>query len=233
MDNRSFFRGQIYYVDLKDFFGSVQTGCRPAVIVSNNVGNKYSATVMVAPITSREKRNLPTHVDIESGRIFGTILCEQIQTVDKSNIKTYCGALTPYQTKQLSAALMSAFNLDGVTGSSIAPESVKVVDDQIERCWALEEQFAQEIERLERLTGYCAEKGFEVHSPESSGVSDSKPFVPPVEKKRCYNKRSPQEIKDFISEWECKDNNRKEVAAAYGFSNTTTAGTFYKRHKGE
>jgi len=87
-------RGNIFYCDLpsSDDRGSLQGGTRPVLIVQNNIGNKYSPTTIVVPLTSKAKQsNLPTHVtlnpyDVIEPRdnfIESTILCEQIITVDK------------------------------------------------------------------------------------------------------------------------------------------------------
>ena len=60
-------RGDIYYADLSPAVGSEQGGTRPVLIVQNNVGNKHSPTVIVAVLTSKSKRKLPTHITIHSG----------------------------------------------------------------------------------------------------------------------------------------------------------------------
>lgn len=62
------YRGEVYYADLSPVVGSEQGGMRPVVVVQNNVGNKYSPTVIVAAISSRVyKSKLPTHVEIDAG----------------------------------------------------------------------------------------------------------------------------------------------------------------------
>ena len=61
-------RGDIYYADLGKVVGSEQSGIRPVVVVQNNIGNKYSNTVIVLPITSRFKKKLPTHVSISKNK---------------------------------------------------------------------------------------------------------------------------------------------------------------------
>ena len=83
-------RGEIYYADLSPVIGSEQGGYRPVLILQNNKGNKYSTTVIVAPISSRMTKNdLPTHVIIEP--IFlekkSVILLEQLRTIDKKRLK--------------------------------------------------------------------------------------------------------------------------------------------------
>lgn len=91
-------RGDIFYADLSPVIGSEQGGVRPVLIVQNNVGNKYSPTIIAGAITSRlTKAKLPTHIEISSGR-FGlqkdsVILLEQLRTLDKRRLKAKIGSL--------------------------------------------------------------------------------------------------------------------------------------------
>ncbi|MDI3534786.1 MAG: mRNA interferase MazF [Thermosediminibacterales bacterium] len=85
-------RGEVYYADLSPVVGSEQGGIRPVLIIQNDVGNKYSPTVIVAAITSQiDKAKLPTHVEI-SANDYGlekdsVILMEQIRTIDKKRLR--------------------------------------------------------------------------------------------------------------------------------------------------
>ena len=91
-------RGDIFYADLSPVIGSEQGGVRPVLIVQNDVGNKYSPTIIAGAITSRlTKAKLPTHIEISSGR-FGlqkdsVILLEQLRTLDKRRLKAKIGSL--------------------------------------------------------------------------------------------------------------------------------------------
>ena len=61
-------RGEIYYADLSPVVGSEQGGYRPVILLQNNKGNRYSTTVIIAPISPRLTKNpLPTHVMLETG----------------------------------------------------------------------------------------------------------------------------------------------------------------------
>lgn len=91
-------RGDIYYADLNPVIGSEQGGTRPVLIISNNIGNKHSPTVIVAAITSRvhTKSRLPTHKSINefSGLSQNSvILLEQIRTIDKQRLQMFIGTL--------------------------------------------------------------------------------------------------------------------------------------------
>ena len=84
-------KGDIYYASLDPIVGSEQNGTRPVVIIQNDIGNKYSPTVLVAPLTSKvkSKHHLPTHVLVKFERIKynSIVLLEQIRVLDKSRIK--------------------------------------------------------------------------------------------------------------------------------------------------
>ncbi len=91
-------RGDIFYADLSPVIGSEQGGVRPVLVVQNDVGNRYSPTVIVAAVTSQiNKAKLPTHIEI-SGVEYGlskdsVILLEQIRTIDKKRLKEKIGRL--------------------------------------------------------------------------------------------------------------------------------------------
>ncbi len=85
-------RGDVFYADLNPVIGSEQGGVRPVVIIQNDIGNKYSPTVIVAAITSKiDKAKLPTHVELNSKEcnldIDSVILLEQIRTLDKRRLQ--------------------------------------------------------------------------------------------------------------------------------------------------
>lgn len=102
-------RGEIYFADLDPVFGSEQGGTRPVLIIQNNVGNRYSPTVIVAAVTSRWKKNvLPTHID--AGWTSGLnkrsyILLEQIRTLDKRRLRNKVGKLPDKVMEKIDEAL--------------------------------------------------------------------------------------------------------------------------------
>ena len=96
--NHTYLRGDMYYADLGRGIGSEQEGYRPVVIIQNNVGNKHSPTVIIAPITSRvhTKAKIPTHTlikDFDGLDKNSIILFEQIRTIDKQRLREYLGTL--------------------------------------------------------------------------------------------------------------------------------------------
>ena len=104
-------RGEIYYADLSPVVGSEQGGVRPVLIVQNDVGNRYSPTIIAAAITSRlNKTKLPTHVDIPQSE-FGlpkdsVILLEQLRTLDKTRLKDKIGDLSDGAMRKVNEGLM-------------------------------------------------------------------------------------------------------------------------------
>ena len=89
-------RGDMYYADLSPVVGSEQGGIRPVIIIQNDLGNKYSPTVIAAAITSKlEKTKLPTHIEIDSDNLGlktdSVVLAEQVRTIDKSRLKEKIG----------------------------------------------------------------------------------------------------------------------------------------------
>lgn len=110
-------RGDIYYADLSPVVGSEQGGLRPVLIVQNDVGNKYSPTVIAAAITSKlGKSKMPTHIDVYADR-FGlakdsVILLEQIRTIDKKRLKEKMGHLDGQVMNRVNDALSVSFGLE-------------------------------------------------------------------------------------------------------------------------
>ncbi len=103
-------RGDIFYADLSPVVGSEQGGIRPVLIVQNDVGNKFSPTVIAAAITSRRfKANLPTHIRVgvtQSGLVRDSIiLLEQVRTLDKQRLKERMGALDAADMARVDRAL--------------------------------------------------------------------------------------------------------------------------------
>ena len=109
-------RGDIYYADLSPVVGSEQGGLRPVLIVQNDVGNKYSPTVIVSAITSKmSKAKLPTHIDVFASQVGlakdSVILLEQIRTIDKVRLKEKMGHLDEGTMQEVNSALFVSFGL--------------------------------------------------------------------------------------------------------------------------
>ena len=114
-------RGEIYYADLSPVVGSEQGGVRPVLIVQNDVGNKFSPTVIAAAITSqKDKANLPTHIAVNaqgSGLIKDSIiLLEQVRTLDKHRLREKMGRLDAESMGRVDQALSISFGLRPTSG---------------------------------------------------------------------------------------------------------------------
>ena len=109
-------RGEISYADLSPVVGSEQGGVRPVLIIQNDVGNRYSPTVIAAAITSqKEKAKLPTHISLAAADCGlsrdSIILLEQIRTIDKQRLKECVGEIPVATMKQVDYALEISFGL--------------------------------------------------------------------------------------------------------------------------
>ena len=109
-------RGDIFYADLSPVVGSEQGGLRPVLIIQNDVGNRYSPTVIAAAITSRMgKTRLPTHIDIYADKAGlskdSVVLLEQIRTLDKRRLKEKMGHLDEGMMNAVNAAIAVSFGL--------------------------------------------------------------------------------------------------------------------------
>lgn len=112
-------RGDIFYADLSPVVGSEQGGIRPVLIVQNDIGNKYSPTIIAAAITSQiNKAKLPTHIEI-SAKEYGlvkdsVILLEQIRTIDKKRLREKIGHLDDELMEKVNEALNISFGLTDI-----------------------------------------------------------------------------------------------------------------------
>lgn len=109
-------RGDIYYADLSPVIGSEQGGVRPVLIVQNDIGNRYSPTVIIAAITSQiNKAKLPTHIEIVAAE-YGlpkdsVVLLEQIRTIDKRRLDEKVGHLNEEMMEKVNDALLISLGL--------------------------------------------------------------------------------------------------------------------------
>ena len=109
-------RGELYYADLSPVVGSEQGGVRPVLIVQNDVGNKYSPTVIVAAITSQlSKAKLPTHIELQREKFNlekdSVVLLEQIRTLDKRRLKEKVSAIDKLTMGQIDVAMMISLGI--------------------------------------------------------------------------------------------------------------------------
>ena len=108
-------RGDIFYADLDPIIGSEQGGIRPVLVVQNNVGNRYSPTVVVLPVSSAKKNYLPTHIHVCGSKMLpkdSVVLAEQIRTIDRNRLKSYVGSVGFEIMKKVDKAVKISIGVD-------------------------------------------------------------------------------------------------------------------------
>ena len=118
---REVHRGEVFYADLSPVVGSEQGGVRPVLIVQNDVGNRYSPTVIAAAITSKQdKTRLPTHIGLRAGSgglaRDSVVLLEQIRTLDTRRLRERAGCLNDEELARVDRALGVSIGLFGAQG---------------------------------------------------------------------------------------------------------------------
>ena len=177
--NFNFKRGDIFYADFGEGIGSEQGGIRPVVIVQNNVGNKFSPTLIVSPLTSKmTKAKLPTHVMIrvsESGLPKDSVaLTEQVRVLDKSRIKSYVNSLPEDILDELDEALEVSVGLtkrSELKAKQLTSE-IKIIDILIEKCMKLfggninsiKEELKEREIKVNELETYCKTKRLNINN---------------------------------------------------------------------
>lgn len=111
-------RGEIYFADLSPVVGSEQGGVRPVLVIQNDVGNKYSPTVIVSAITSQlSKAKLPTHIELSSAEYHlpknSVVLLEQIRTLDKRRLKEKITTIDDGKMKEVNRAILISLGFGG------------------------------------------------------------------------------------------------------------------------
>ncbi len=121
MTNEEIKRGDIYYVYPDNFTGSEQGGGRPAIVVSNDVGNHYAPIVSVVFLTAQRKKNLPTHAAIRSSARDSIALCEQVSTVAKERLGAYIASCSNDEMQEVDRAVAIALGLRSTDGNADRP----------------------------------------------------------------------------------------------------------------
>ncbi|MCR4397892.1 MAG: type II toxin-antitoxin system PemK/MazF family toxin [Firmicutes bacterium] len=112
-------RGDVFYADLSPVIGSEQGGVRPVIVIQNDIGNKYSPTVIVAAITSQiDKAKLPTHVELSAKQSGlerdSVILAEQLRTIDRRRLRERVAHLEDETMERVNEALAVSLGLKEV-----------------------------------------------------------------------------------------------------------------------
>ncbi|MCO7127797.1 type II toxin-antitoxin system PemK/MazF family toxin [Sporolactobacillus shoreicorticis] len=109
-------KGDIFIADLDPYIGSEQGGKRPVLIVQNNIGNKFGPTVIIAPITEQDKRNLPVHLYLKKGKYDlkedSIALFEQIRTIDKQRLESKIDHLDDEDLNDVDEKVLKSFGIE-------------------------------------------------------------------------------------------------------------------------
>ncbi len=119
---RKLMRGDVLFADLDPIKGSEQGGCRPVLVLQNEVGNQYSTTTIIAAITSRKKIDLPTHVPLAGTPFLETdsmVLLEQLRTLDKLRFHKYLGRVDKVLMLKITDALAISLGMVGNTNTPL------------------------------------------------------------------------------------------------------------------
>lgn len=111
LDEAPIQRGDIYYADLCYAFGSEQSGFRPVVVIQNDYGNRYSPTTIIAPITTKKKGHMPTHVLHEYHGTTEVVLLEQVRAISCTRLVSRCGQMSKADMSKIDEALKISLGL--------------------------------------------------------------------------------------------------------------------------
>lgn len=229
-DVTKYSKGSVYWASMaymqKDEENQQYAKKRPVVIVSSAAGSATSDVVTVCPLTTKLK-DLSVNVDIDfsiDGRV-SQVCCGRITTIKKSCLFSYAGEMSVADLEKVHKGILIALGL-------ATPATIKTRQEVMEQ-----RDISLKLEKLiPEAKAMVASLNKLITKAEPAPTSLAPNFSKVKERqsikvtKRKYNKRTPEEIADFIREWNDKDNNRAEVAACFGFSSKGVAATFYKRH---
>lgn len=136
-------RGDIFYVSGGYSTGSEQRPGRPAVVVSNDQNNEHSTTLEMVYLTTKPKRNLPTHVLLKSLSQDSTAICEQITTVSVERIGEYCGHVSTEEMHNLEDAMLTSLGIVRKDGDAQLAEAET-------RCAVLQQMYDALLSRVVR-----------------------------------------------------------------------------------
>lgn len=142
-------RGDIYYIDKRYTVGAEIAKSRPAVIVSNNALNATSGVVEVVYITTQPKRDMPTHVTINSSGVRSTALCEQIGHASVDLVGDYCGTCTPEEMRAIDAALLISLGIESERGPARGRQLTHADErliEELERVKAERDRYAKMLD---------------------------------------------------------------------------------------
>ena len=144
---REVHRGEVYFYSFSNMEGSEIAGGRPCVIVSNKKNNENAPTVTIVPLTTQDKPPLPTHTYVDIGSVHGLALAEQVTTISKRRLSSYCGEIDEKTRKKIDASLAIQLELSQKCSAEIANNAQEIRSPAA----TVQESVAQDKELLQRL----------------------------------------------------------------------------------
>ena len=146
-------RGEIYYIAHRETTGSEISNARPGVIVSNNALNQTSEVVEVVYLTTQPKKDQPTHVTLRATGLTSTALCEQIDSVSKLRVGSYCGTCSPEEMAAIDMCLLCSLDLGMAKEEEVreatkaSPAEVRLLEE-LRRTQAERDRYAKILDML-------------------------------------------------------------------------------------
>lgn len=200
VDNKVFNRGDVYFANMGEYNGSVQGGTRPVVIIQNDIGNRFSPTVIVAIITSQtNKRLLPTHIELDHKYIGlykeSIVTLEQIRTVNKTDLISYVGCLSKEDMNKLDNATAISLDLINKNRKSNDDEVMECINDKIKNIEQIDSvlrtAFATGVNNNEFLTKFLSDREGYIKDLEEYCIKNNKSYT------EFYNPNSNQQKLDL------------------------------------
>lgn len=141
---REIHRGEIFYMTFKEQVGSEQQGGRPVIVVSNETCNKFSPIATVVPLTTKDKKPLPTHVELNDERlpVYGTILCEQVQSVSHYRLGSYVGDRV---MRKIEKALCVQLDINTKAAETVTVQAPPVVKEVLKEVVKVDNAAVEEL----------------------------------------------------------------------------------------
>lgn len=215
-------RGDIYFVAGTEATGSEQRGNRPAVIVSNNIGNRYAPIVEVVYLTTQKETGFPTHVFISSTQKPSIAICEQIVTVCKSRLEHYIGRATEEEMRGIDKALQRSLGIYSTGGNAMQITMIKIT--MITPFGEMKFDIPPEkaIDLIQRAFHYAVGQEPQKAAPTPPLVAQEQPKAPePI-------KKPPSRVERIFGDFKATGEAETKAASAGGQANTTAKPEEYR-----
>lgn len=196
---------------------------RPCIVISNNMSNIYSSQILVIPVSVNRKASMPTHVEFAQEELTGVILTEQIRCVSREEMCSYICTVKDKEVKD---------RVEHCIKIALGMESIPIYEDFTTKYESTDDKLVKLEARVKNLEESVYKDARKIIVRDVLAQSKTAQLEKEVNKEcenssRRYVKRSKEEIKEFIREWEDPASNRADLARIYKFSTKKAAYTFY------